>query len=158
MVADPLGLYEVTTIADEFEGAFPPNDTGSSVLAVMKIARTQGVIAGYQWATTPNEAATGIATLGSAEVGFNWYEGMDQADKYGVVVPSGQVRGGHAFQAIGRIWDTEEWVWLFVNSWGPTWPEIPALGKPGYFAMREPDVFKLLEERGDFAIPLQTAG
>ncbi len=155
IVKDPIGLYSRLTQDDPYPGSYPPVDTGSSVLAAMDLGKKLGIISGYKWATEPNEAITGLALLGSGELGVDWHEGMDRPDDKGVVHATGYVRGGHAFQALGRVWDVDRWYWICVQSWGPGWPERPALGKPGHFAIPEDEVFGLLAARGEFAIPLR---
>lgn len=154
MVAAPVTMYEWETAMDDFAGQYPPDDTGSSVLAAMKLGKAKGLIKSYHWATTNADATQALVMLGPAQLGVDWYEGMDNPDDHGVVRPTGQVRGGHSFEALGRIKNGLEWYWLLINSWGPSWPTKPAQGKPGCFLMLEADIYRLLEAKGELAVPL----
>src|ERR1700730_1472287 len=44
---DAVGLYSEATRLDRIRGTYPPDDTGSSGLAVMKAAKLKGYISGY---------------------------------------------------------------------------------------------------------------
>src|SRR5580765_8579725 len=44
---DAIDLYSVATVLDGYPGEYPPDDTGSSGLAVMKAAKKAGLISGY---------------------------------------------------------------------------------------------------------------
>src|SRR5215217_2553759 len=48
--AQAMDIYELATTLDPWPGAYPPNDTGSSVLAAAKAAQQLLFISSYRWA------------------------------------------------------------------------------------------------------------
>jgi hypothetical protein len=48
--SDAMRLYREATHLDKFRGSYPPDDTGSSGLAVAKAAKKEGWIKGYEHA------------------------------------------------------------------------------------------------------------
>jgi hypothetical protein len=73
---EALDLYELATAIDEFPGQYPPEDTGSSGLAVAKAAQQKGYISSYQHAFSIGDALLALME-GPIIVGVNWYEGFD---------------------------------------------------------------------------------
>src|SRR4051812_41536406 len=47
-------LYEDATVLDGYPGTYPPDDTGSSGLAVCKVLKARGLITKYRWARSPH--------------------------------------------------------------------------------------------------------
>jgi hypothetical protein len=45
-------LYSDATVVDGYPGDYPPDDTGSSGLAICKVLKSRGTIDGYRWART----------------------------------------------------------------------------------------------------------
>ena len=130
-------LYSDATRADPYPGAYPPNDTGSSGLAICKVLATRGTIRGYTWATT----ATGFLQLlqsGPVLMGTPWFNAFFQPDKSGFVDSnshwsSSGIAGGHEIEAVGVDVNTTNLaasVITFANSWSTSW------GDAGYFRMR----------------------
>lgn len=119
---DAVDLYAAATQVDEFEGGYPPDDTGSSGLAVAKAAKQKGLISGYRHAFSVEDA---LAALMFAPLitGVDWYESFDTPDPQGLVKVGGQVRGGHEFEVLGFApgRSLEEGVVEAANSWGPDW-------------------------------------
>ncbi|NED51184.1 hypothetical protein G3I24_09730, partial [Micromonospora aurantiaca] len=54
-------LYSAATRLDEFDGEWPPTDTGSSGLGVAKACKRAGLISGYRHAFGLNAALTALA-------------------------------------------------------------------------------------------------
>src|SRR5919197_3629459 len=48
-----VALYSDATVVDGYPGKYPPEDTGSSGLAICKVLKSRGIIKGYRWARTP---------------------------------------------------------------------------------------------------------
>lgn len=134
-------VYSQASQLDTVVGQWPPQDTGSTVLAAMKALRALGHARGYHWCFGLNDVLKTLATLGPVEVGLNWYEGFDQPNASGLVKLRGGVRGGHAFELLGV--DAEQKLVWAINSWGPAW------GLHGRFAFSWADLDRLLHENGE---------
>lgn len=138
--ASGVELYKRVTKIDEFRGAYPPDDTGSSGNAVGKLFKQLGFIKGWKHGFSL-EAAFEELQQRPVITGVPWYSGMDRPDPEGFVKPSGQLKGGHEFVVDGINADLE-FVYC-TNSWGPKF------GNNGTFKMTFATWQKLLSERGD---------
>lgn len=136
-------IYSEATRLDAIVGAWPPDDTGSSVLAAMKALKALGYAKAYSWCFSLDQVLKTLSALGPVEVGLPWYEGFDHPDAAGRVKLSGHVRGGHAFELLGV--DAEAKRVLAINSWGPAW------GLQGRFSIAWQDLDRLLHEHGEAA-------
>ena len=134
-------VYSQATKDDNIVGAWPPKDTGSTVLGAMKALRDLKLAKGYQWCFGLDDVLKTLSTLGPVEVGLSWYEGFDKPDAKGLVKIAGTVRGGHAFELLGV--DAEKKLVWGINSWGPEW------GLHGRFAFSWKDLDRLLHEQGE---------
>ena len=137
---DAIHLYEDATTRDNVRGAFPPNDTGSTGIAVAKAAKDRGMIGGY---THPFglDHVVAASPLGPIILGTDWFTGMDNPDGKGVVEATGEVRGGHEYLLYGI--DPDARVAFCLNSWGPSW------GLRGKFVMTFATLGSLLDRHGD---------
>lgn len=152
-------LYKRATVLDGFPGEYPPDDTGSSGLAVCKAALERGFIRGYETAFGIEQALAGLQ-MSPIITGVDWYSGFDAVnERTGLVKLSGAARGGHEFLVRGfdpggqtkwgkMITDTEQLV-LCDNSWSKAW------GKRGSFVMTVADWQSLLDADGDAMRPLR---
>lgn len=138
-------LYEAATRLDNVPGAYPPDDTGSSGLAVAKAAQQTGLISSYRHAFGIEDTLHALQQ-GACIAGTNWYSDMDTPDADGLVRVGGAVRGGHEYALVGV--DMEAQRVLAVNSWGTSW------GRRGYFSISVEDFTRLLAEQGDVVLPL----
>lgn len=117
-----IGLYRVATGLDSIPGQWPPDDTGSSGLAVAKAAKKAQLISGYGWAFTTWGMIHALRTS-SVIVGVPWFRSMDHPDADGflTVDPGTELRGGHEF--LIRGWTPasggREAYFTADNSWGP---------------------------------------
>lgn len=110
-------LYHLATVDDEFDGTYPPTDSGSSGLGVAKAAQSLGLISGYRHAFTSDDALAALVA-GPVLVGVDWYAGFDRPASTGEMQFYGQVRGGH--ELVADELDVErQRVWI-ANSWGAT--------------------------------------
>jgi hypothetical protein len=130
-------LYEAATVVDGTPGVYPPDDTGSSGLAICKVLKSRGTIPGYRWA----RSAYGFLRLlqdGPVLQGMPWYKAFFHPDAQGFVDSDPQwstsgVAGGHEIEAVAVELDTKDAfssVITYVNSWGTGW------GDSGRFRMR----------------------
>lgn len=147
---DAVRIYSEATRIDSYPGSYPPDDTGSSGLAVCKAAKNEGLISSYQHAFSLEAALTALMS-GPVITGVPWFEGFDTPDAQGRVSISGQIRGGHEFEIIGyqpaASGDLlDGWV-IAVNSWGTGW------GVNGRFRFTARNWATLLEDNGDVTVP-----
>lgn len=142
---DARALYAAATHLDNVKGVYPPNDTGSSGLAVMKVAKNLHWINGYTHAFSLTHALHALV-LGPGITGLTWLTGCDAPDAHGVVRYEGSVRGGHEVELVGL--DVAASLVWFANSWGSGW------GLGGFFAMSFDDYAKALADNGDATFPV----
>jgi hypothetical protein len=140
-----LDIYAKATHLDRVKGIYPPDDTGSSGLAVAKAMVQLGHTRGqYRHAFGLAHMLAAMQT-GPVLVGVTWLAGCDEPDRHGLVRYSGVVRGGHEILA-DEISTAERLVW-FTNSWGTGW------GVHGRFAMTWADLDLALHDHGDVTVP-----
>jgi hypothetical protein len=141
---DAVKLYKAATKLDSIPGNYPPNDTGSSGLAVMKAAVNAGYITGYAH-TFSLEQLLGSLVLRPGILGINWYTSFDSPKPSGEcpLTSSAKVRGGHEVELFG-IDAEKERVWCY-NSWGTTWGGR----RNGTFYFSWKTLRHLLGEQGD---------
>lgn len=141
-------IYSKATEIDLWPGTYPPTDTGSSVLATMRVAKKLGLISEYRWCFGVEEVLIALSHIGPVAIGVKWYKSFQKPDCNGFVKIEGtEIRGGHAFELIGI--DVEKRVVWAVNSWGKFW------GKDGRFCFSFEDLDRLLKERGE-AVMIKT--
>jgi hypothetical protein len=130
-------LYSDATKVDPYPGTYPPDDTGSSGLAICKVLKSRGTIGRYRHA----RSAYGLLRLlqsGPVLQGMPWYNAFFDPDGDGFIDsnsnwPSSGVAGGHEVEAIGVELDTDDAfnsAIIYANSWGSGW------GVDGRFRMR----------------------
>ena len=143
-----VSLYSHATALDNVPGTYPPDDTGSTGLAVCKAAKNLGLISAYHHAVTVNGLLHALQQ-GPVIVGVPWLTGFDRPDEHGVVLPTGEVRGGHEFLIRGYIHGNteDESMLLADNSWGISW------GVGGSFQFSVTTWRALVEQKADVTIP-----
>jgi hypothetical protein len=130
-------LYADATVIDGYPGTYPPDDTGSSGLAICKALKARGTITRFRWA----RSAYGLLRLlqsGPVLQGMPWYNAFFSPDAAGFIDAdttwSGSgIAGGHEVEAVGvEIDDRDAFnsAVIYANSWGTGW------GDSGYFRMR----------------------
>ncbi|HEY5247770.1 MAG TPA: C1 family peptidase [Dermatophilaceae bacterium] len=130
-------LYSDATVVDGYPGKYPPDDTGSSGLAICKVLKSRGTITQYKHA----RSAYGFLRLlqaGPVLQGMPWHEAFFQPDSSGFIDAdpawsTSGLAGGHEVEALGvEIDDHDAFnsVIIYANSWGTGW------GDAGYFRMR----------------------
>jgi hypothetical protein len=142
-------IYAAASKIDDIRGVFPPDDVGSSGLAVMKVCKKRHYIREYRHAFGIEQALRALV-LAPTVVGVNWYEGFDKPSRSGECKLAGGVRGGHEVVLDGidierkRVWGRQ--------SWGSQW------GDDGRFFWSFATYEQLLNENGDVttAVPVRT--
>ena len=132
-----IQLYKDATVVDGYPGTYPPDDTGSSGLAICKVLKSRGTIKGYRFARSPYGFLR-LLQNGPVLQGMPWYKAFFSPDKDGFIDSdpnwaSSGVAGGHEIEAVGVELDTKDAfnsVITYVNSWGTGW------GDNGRFRMR----------------------
>lgn len=146
--ADAVALYSRATVLDGFAGTYPPDDTGSSGLAVAKAAQERGLITSYTHAFGLDHALQALMS-GPVIVGTPWYDDMFHPGPQGFLHIGGNVAGGHEWLVLG-VNVTHKYV-TALNSWGPSW------GVRGRFRLTFDDFGRLLSEQGDVVQPVRQA-
>jgi hypothetical protein len=134
----PNGLYELARHYDEWEGE---DYDGTSVRGAAKVLKLTGHVVEYVWEWQLDPIANYLLEQGPVVLGVNWYGGMYNPDKNGLIKPTGRVLGGHAVLAYG-INIKKELVWI-RNSWGKGW------GINGNCLISLDDLAQLLGEDGE---------
>jgi len=143
--ADAVAIYSWATHHDQFAGTYPPQDTGSSGLAVCKAAKHLGLISAYHHAFGLRHALEALV-LQPVIIGIPWLKGMFAPGPDGYLDASGPVEGGHEVCLIGLDVDREDVTVL--NSWSAAW------GESGTARLRWADLGSLLADRGDVTVPV----
>lgn len=145
---DAVALYKSATRLDNIPGVYPPSDTGSSGLAVMKAATKAKYISGYAHTFSLTQLLGSLVRMPGI-LGVNWYDSFDNPRSTGEcpLTRGASVRGGHEVQLFG-IDVKKKLVWCY-NSWGPTWG---GLGN-GTFCFSYKTLERLLHEKGDATFP-----
>lgn len=144
--AEAVEFYKLATKIDDIPGSYPPDDTGSSGLAVAKIAKAAGYIKGYKHAFSVYHTLECLQS-GPVIIGTNWYSSFD--DTIGtkaeiVISPDAEVRGGHEYELLGI--DVTDRLVFGINSWGDSY------GFNGFFCMSWDTLNRLLHEQGDVTV------
>ncbi len=145
---DAVNFYSLATNIDGFGQPFPPNDRGSSGLAVAKVLKTLGYISRYEHAFSLNDALAGLGR-GPGMLGINWYDSFDRPGANGLIefTSNASVRGGHEIELTAVF--PEHQLVKFWNSWGRGW------ANKGTGMMSFATLERLLGEQGDVVFPIK---
>jgi hypothetical protein len=144
-IDDVRAFYTAETRIDGVRGVWPPDDTGSTGLAAMKVLKRRGVITAYSHAFSPRVAVAALAR-GPIAVGTIWLNSMFEPTSGRIYLdPASGVAGGHEYVVDG--WDPRTQRVHMTNSWGEGW------GKDGGATIEYGDFAWLLSRRGDAVQP-----
>jgi len=135
-------MYKLAQDNDYWPGN---NYAGTSVLAAMLICKWFGFIPEFRWALKPNpieDIQLTLANKGPVVVGTTWYQGMYVPDADGLVHPTGDAKGGHAY--VLSEYDHQKKRVYSPNSWGDA----------GFWLSLN-DLEKLIYEDGEAVVPVQ---
>lgn len=138
-------LYARATQLDDIDGTYPPDDTGSSGLAVAKAAQEKGYIRSYRHAFGLQQLLHALQA-GPVIVGTVWLAGMNEPGADAVLNVAGDELGGHEYAIIGCDMEREQIVML--NSWSDQW------GEHGRARIAFADMDSLLKQQGDVTVPV----
>lgn len=151
---DAVKLYSAATRLDSAPGTYPPEDTGSSGLAVAKAARNAGFITRYSHTFTFDAFRTAIQ-FQPVIAGTLWTEPMNHPDRDGTIhvgdISDATVLGGHEYLVRGI--DYEHYRVVCRQSWGPRWGAVSPDGVSGTFYLSMDDFDELLHHQGDVTVP-----
>jgi hypothetical protein len=139
-------VYKLATTLDEFAGAYPPTDTGSSGLGAAKALVKLGLAAKYTHAFSLDAVKSALQT-GPVMVGTVWLDSMFTPTPEGVITVdrSSAVAGGHEY--VISAYDAGGDRFRMDNSWGDGW------GIRGSSWITAADMQWLLSQRGDVTVP-----
>jgi hypothetical protein len=141
-----LKLYSLATQLDGSPGTYPPDDTGSSGLAVCKAAVQLKYISGYTHAFGLQHALEAL-TLGPVITGIPWFDSFDQpVGGLLSISPNAGIRGGHEIEV--NLISVEHRLVGGFNSWGPDW------GLHGRWLMSWDTWSECLAQQGDVTCPI----
>lgn len=145
-----IEVYSLATQLDEFAGAYPPDDTGSSGLGAAKALVKLGLASKYNHAFSLDALKAALQT-GPVMIGIEWLNSMFEPDLNGTIPVDRRsgVAGGHEF--VVSAYDTTTGLFRMDNSWGDSW----GVGGSAFF--READLKWLLSQDGDVTQPVFAA-
>lgn len=146
-----MALYADARAQDRRDGV--DYTSGATVLAGAKVAKNRGLISGYRWAFGTADVIDTICSKGPVVLGTNWYDGMYETDRGGLLRVSGPLVGGHCWLGIG-YWPAHPQFGdciVLLNSWGPKF----GLGGTAFLRVMELDY--LLKQDGEACIANEIA-
>ncbi|MEV6014767.1 hypothetical protein [Streptomyces sp. NPDC051997] len=140
-------VYALATQLDEFDGAYPPDDTGSSGLGAAKALVKLGLAAKYTHAFSMTALKSALQS-GPVMVGTVWLNSMFTPTTVGTITVDrdSDVAGGHEY--VISAYDAASDQFRIDNSWGEGW------GVRGSAWIEAADLQWLLSQQGDVTVPV----
>jgi hypothetical protein len=142
----PFDIYGEARKIDEWKDN-DNIDAGTSVRAGLNVLKNHDLISAYYWAESAEQALEYLLKFGPLVFGTNWTQDMFNPDQHGIIRPTGNVAGGHAWFAYAGQWESKYITGL--TSWGPDF------GKNGSFKLSLSDVDELFRAGGCAAAVLE---
>jgi len=142
-----IRVYSLATQLDQFDGAYPPTDTGSSGIGAAKALKKLGLATGYTHAFSLDALKSALQT-GPVMAGTVWLESMFEPTAAGnvTVARDSVVAGGHEY--VISAYDAGARQFRIDNSWSESW------GVRGSAWVTEADMQWLLSQQGDVTVPV----
>ncbi|QTD96958.1 hypothetical protein [Streptomyces cyanogenus] len=143
-------VYSLATQLDSIQGAYPPDDTGSSGLGAAKALVQLGLATKYRHAFSVDAVKSALQSA-PVMVGTIWLDSMfdvDTGSGYVHVDRGTAVAGGHEY--IISAYDASTHAFRLDNSWGEGW------GVRGSAWLAQTDLQWLLSQDGDVTVPVWT--
>lgn len=140
-------LYQRAKELDQWPGE---DYEGSSVLGAISAAKEFGYFLEYGWCFNENEVNAAVCYAGPVIMGTNWTTGMMEPDSNGIIYPTGESLGGHAYPILG--YDAKTGLYRIHNSWGISFGDI------GDCYIHCDDLAKLMKDGAEACIPLRKSG
>ncbi|MFB7244661.1 hypothetical protein ACFCYX_19635 [Streptomyces populi] len=139
-------VYSLATQLDEFDGAYPPTDTGSSGLGAAKALKKLGLASSYTHAFSLTALKSALQT-GPVMVGTVWLNSMFAPTTVGTLTVdrNSDAAGGHEY--VISAYDAGSGQFRIDNSWGENW------GVRGSAWIEAADLQWLLSQQGDVTVP-----
>ncbi|MEU5496187.1 hypothetical protein [Streptomyces griseofuscus] len=139
-------VYSLATQLDSVQGAYPPDDTGSSGIGAAKALVKLGLSTKYSHAFSLAALQSALQS-GPVMAGTVWLQSMFDTDPDGFVVVDrkSEVAGGHEY--VISAYDAERAAYRLDNSWGDSW------GVRGSAWFSETNLTWLLSQDGDVTVP-----
>jgi len=155
-----MRAYKLATQLDGIPGAYPPDDTGSTIDAIMQAGQSLGWVGRVQNLYSLGDVRAALHSSGPIEFGGDWTAGDDNPDRCGVVHLKGATRGGHAYACFcdfprGMPGVSTEPVIVCRNSW-PDYGAVrrmPDGVQTGFFARPYADMEALFARGAEAALP-----
>jgi hypothetical protein len=96
----------------------PGNEDGSYIRSAAKVLREIGKITNYAFANSVDEITYWVLNKGPIIVGTAWTENMFVPGSRNIIIPTGDVKGGHAY-LINEV--TSDGLYGIQNSWNGFW-------------------------------------
>lgn len=138
-----VDVYREATKVDKFPGQYPDRDTGTDGMAVARIAKRLGLVAGYMYRNSLDDTLSALSR-GPVMFGGPWYSTFDTPDLSGRVTLGATASYGHGY-VLDELCVESELVGC-TNSWGPEW------GLEGRFYLSWEALRRLLWERGEVTV------
>jgi hypothetical protein len=139
-------VYSLATSLDDFKGAYPPDDTGSSGIGAAKALQKLGLASSYKHAFSLDALKSALQS-GPVMVGTIWLQSMFDVDSDGYVIVDRKsaVAGGHEY--VISAYHAAKQAFRLDNSWSESW------GVRGSAWYTQANLQWLLSQDGDVTVP-----
>lgn len=151
--ATAIALYAKATELDQFNGTYPPTDTGSSGLGIAKAMKYYGAINEYRWTFTWDDFLSALQSQ-PVMLGMDWYDSMFNHDSRGIVGEPSQsdsAVGGHA--VLAYAYRPKSGLVGCTNHWGVEWGTRIGYAYGSFWINQDLLRWLLIDQRGESLVP-----